>query len=346
MDILKALRLMENEFDKPAELLNGDYQSGVVTDPAYGSSGYGLDPKRPADKSVGSDIYNPDEDANIDPNENGEGDDSDSVNVKNKKTANESLSFLFSTMMNEVADSYKVNIKESSAPIFESIQLDEEFAAKALVIFESAINSTTKNHITALNKKAGDIMEKIISKKISLMETQVDKYLNSVIAEWTLENRLAIESGVRMQVAESFMEGLKGLLETHYIELPTHKKDLYEAAIVKGDEILGKYNEQFDKSVKLSEEVENLKKQLIVESSVQGMVATKAEKVRTLSKSLAFDSDFSNKIETIKEEIVNATTVSGNVEYITKDISPIVESDNHDKSDRIIERYMKFMDRI
>lgn len=338
MDILKALSLVESAGNRPLDQINGDQQPSGVEDPSGGIGGLGADTKRPADQIQGDGALPPQ--API-----------QDVTPDNVIPESASLSDKFTTLMNESLSNYTIDIKAAAAPLFESIELDEEFAAKAIGVFQTAINESAKSHLTTLNKVAGDIMEKILAVKVKTLEEQVERHMTHVVAEWATENRLAIEQGVRVQVAESLMEGMKELLEKHYVELPVGKKDLYEAAIEKGDEILSKYNEEHRKTVALSEEVQKLNKKLIIESASSGMVVTKAEKFKALAEGIAFGDDFKSKVDTLKEEMNRQVTpsVSQKSDALTEDLSPLVEEFKEDKRaqqvDKMVDSYIRFMNR-
>lgn len=335
MDITKALQLVESAANRPLDQINGDQQPTGVEDPSGGAGGLGAPANRPADQLNGDDpegLQQPIQDVTPD------------------NVIPESMSRKFETIMNESIAEFKVDVKDSAKSLFESIELDEEFAAKAIGIFEAAVNEAASNHLKSINKVAGNVMEKVITSQVKRLEEQAEKHMNHVVAEWATENRLAIEQGVRVQVAESLMEGLKSLLEAHYVELPENKKDLYEAAIEKGDEILSKYNAERSKNVALSEEISSMKKSLIIERASRGMVATKAEKLRSIAEGLEFDENFEGKVAALKEEVSKPEVQkTAKVESITEDVSPIVESLSEDKrekvADQMVEKYLSFLNR-
>lgn len=345
MDILKALSLVEAAANRPLDNPQGDLAPTGVADPSGGATGLGQDPHRPADQQQGDGAIPPQ-----DPIQD--------VTPDNVIPESATLAQKFEGLMNESVGEFKVDIKKSAASLFESIELDEEFAAKAIGIFETAVNEATALHLKSVNKVAGSVMEKIVSAKVKTLEEQVDKHMNYVVAEWAQENRLAIEQGVRVQVAESLMEGLKDLLEKHYVELPTNKKDLYEAAIEKGDEILSRFNEERNKNVSLAEQNDSLKSQvevlnrkLIIESSVQGLPATKAEKLRSLAEGFINAEDFKEKLENLKEEVNKPSKTTSNVsENKSNDVAPLNEEIRDQKEDRkvdrMVESYLKLMDRM
>lgn len=251
----------------------------------------------------------------------------------------------FTSALSEQTSEVSFDITEATKEVIAPLGLDEEYTAKVIGIFESTIKESTAKHIAEINQVAGQIFEAVLAKKLELLEGKNDKFMANAISEWVETNKISIQNGMRTQIAESFMEKLKGLLESHYVELPENKKDLYEAAIQKGDEILESYNSEKEKTVSLSEEVASLRKELAIANAVQGMVATKAEKVRSLAESIEFNDDFAKKIESIKEEV---SKVPAKVEAPV-DASVIVESLQEDRREKkasvINESVLRFLDR-
>ena len=336
MDILKALSLVESAGNRPLDQLAGDIQPSGVADPSGGATGLGADARRPADQAVG------------DPP------DAPKVPIQDVTPDNvipESMSGKFEHLMNENIKGFKVDVSGAAAKMFESIDLDEEFAAKALSIFESAVNESAAAHLKSINKLAGRVIERVITARVSQLEEQAERHMNHAITEWTQENRLAIEQGVRVQVAESFMEGIKELLESHYVDLPAGKKDLYEAAIEKGDEILSKFNEERQKNVVLESELTSLKKTSLIEKATRGMVATKADKFRKLAEEIEFNSSFATKLESLREEAIRTPIAAQPApsQSLTEDVSPLVNALTEERreavADKMVESYLGFMNR-
>jgi len=240
---------------------------------------------------------------------------------------------------------YEVQLKSELGTMFESQGLNEDFTSKATDIFESAVTAAGKKHLMAISEAAETYIAQELKLFQEAQQSAINEYLSVVVNEWAEENRLALELGARTRIAESFMDGLKGLLESHYVELPKDKVDLYEAAIKKGDEILSQLDEEKAKSAALAEEVNTYKKNTILESALKGVSSVKAEKIRGLVESIAFtDADSfrarvdiavsslinqtNTAIKPINEDTVKPTTllneqVSTEIEEIAKKISKI-----------------------
>ena len=220
---------------------------------------------------------------------------------------------------------FEANLKEKLGGLFESQGLTEDFTAKATDIFEAAVTATAQKHLTTLSEAAEQYISEQLETYHKATQNQVNNYLDYVVNEWVEENRIALELGARTQIAESFMEGLKGLLESHYVELPKDKLDLYEAACKKGDEIMDELDSEKNKCDKLEESVKSLQKQLILESTTRGMTQVNASKVKSLSESLEYvdENQFKGRVQLIAESITGrqskpTTTAMLNEDTATK----------------------------
>lgn len=200
---------------------------------------------------------------------------------------------------------FEANLKEKLGGLFESQGLNEDFTAKATDIFEAAVTATAQKHLVTLSEAAEQYIAEQLEVYHKAAQNQINNYLDYVVNEWVEENRIALELGARTQIAESFMEGLKGLLESHYVELPKNKIDLYEAACKKGDEIMDELDSEKEKCENLEESVKALKKQLILESTTRGMTQVDASKVKSLSESLEYvdDAQFRSRVQLISESV-------------------------------------------
>lgn len=200
---------------------------------------------------------------------------------------------------------FEANLKEKLGGLFESQGLNEDFTSKATDIFEAAVTATAQKHLVTLSEAAEQYISEQLEVYHKAAQNQINNYLDYVVNEWVEENRIALELGARTQIAESFMEGLKGLLESHYVELPKNKIDLYEAACKKGDEIMDELDSEKEKCETLEESVKALKKQLILESTTRGMTQVDASKVKSLSESLEFidDAQFRSRVQLISESV-------------------------------------------
>lgn len=225
---------------------------------------------------------------------------------------------------------YEVQLKSELGSMFESQGLNEDFTSKATDIFESAVTAAGKKHLIAISEAAETYIAQELDAFQKAQQASINEYLQVVVNEWAEENRLALELGARTRIAESFMEGLKGLLESHYVELPKDKVDLYEAAIQKGDEILNQLDEEKAKTAALAEEVNTLKKSAILESALKNVPAIKAEKIRGLMEGIAFtDADsFRSRIDVAVSSFAqqSAPVKPLSEDAITQPAKPIAES--------------------
>ena len=210
----------------------------------------------------------------------------------------------------------EINVKEDvDALIDGEDSLSEEFKSKAATIFEAAIKSKVRAEIERLEEEyAQDLEESKESAKAELTE-KVDSYLNYVVEEWMKENELAIEKGVKGEIAEDFISGLKQLFEDHYIDIPDEKYNVLESQATEIDELKGKLNEATSKIVELNKEVGEQTKSSIFESVSDSLADSEKEKFKGLVESIDYeDADsYKEKLETIKESYFVKEKVSNNV---------------------------------
>ena len=181
--------------------------------------------------------------------------------------------------------------------------LSEEFKVKAATIFEAAVKSKIRSEIERID-------EQVRSEKGSELETfkeelteKVDTYLNYVVEEWTKENELAIERGLKGEIAEDFISGLKQLFEDHYIDVPDEKYNVLEAQSEKISELEEKLNEAIQKSVDLTSSNETLVREQVVSEISEDLADTEIEKFKSLTQDVDFGSEYSfrEKLNTLKE---------------------------------------------
>ena len=181
--------------------------------------------------------------------------------------------------------------------------LSEEFKTKAATIFEAAVKSKVKSEIVRLE---GEYENELSEAKETVKEeltVKVDNYLNYVVEQWMTDNELAIEKGIKGEIAEDFIAGLKTLFEDHYIDVPDEKYDVLEAKEKELEEMKSKVNEMTEKAVSDKKTIEGYTKDEIFESAVEGMADTEKEKMKSLVEDVAFEGAdaYSKKLSTIKE---------------------------------------------
>ena len=195
------------------------------------------------------------------------------------------------------------DIEEDVNALFGGEELSEEFKAKAKTIFEAAIGSKVGQIKETLETEyAEKIAEATEDLKVSLQE-RIDSYLEYVAEEWLTENELAVEAGLKTEMTESFLEGMKGLFEEHYVTIPEDKYDVLESMVDKLDDMETKLNEQIDKNINLNKRLAESVADGILESVSEGLASTQKEKLASLAESVEFESDteYREKLETLKE---------------------------------------------
>jgi hypothetical protein len=196
-----------------------------------------------------------------------------------------------------------LDIKSDIDALVGDADLSEEFKTKAATIFEAAITSKVKAEQERLQSEYDTKFEEEISKSKSELTEKVDSYLNYVVQEWMNENKLALERGIKGEIAEDFIGGLKKLFEDHYIDVPDEKYDVLEDQASKIEEIEKKLNEEIEKNVEMNKVNGSYKRQEIIDENSKDLADTAKEKFDSLVEDVEYSSeeDFAKKVETIKE---------------------------------------------
>ena len=211
-----------------------------------------------------------------------------------------------------VAETEEIDIEEDVNALLGGEELSEEFKEKAKTIFEAAINAKVAGIKEELEAQYQEkLAEEIQSAKESLAE-RVDSYLEYVSDEWFEENSLAIETGLKTEMTESFLEGMKGLFEEHYVSIPEDKYDVLESMVEKLDDMETKLNEQIEKNISLNGRLSEATADGILDEVSEGLAVTQKEKLASLSESVEFESEaqYREKLETLKESYFSKATVA------------------------------------
>ena len=203
----------------------------------------------------------------------------------------------------EAPEYTEISIDEDVTALVEGEELSEEFREKAKTILEAAIKGKVVQIKEVLDAEyEAKLLEEVEEIKGALNE-RVDSYLEYVADEWFAENQLAVETGLKEELTESFMTGLKGLFEEHYVSIPEEKYDVLESMVEKLDDMETKLNEQIEKNVSLNQRLAGATADSIFESVSDGLADTQKEKLASLSESVEFESEteYREKLETLKE---------------------------------------------
>ena len=219
----------------------------------------------------------------------------------------------------------EVNIEDDINALIAGEELSEDFQEKARTIFEAAINSKVSIIKEDLEKEYAKVLqEEIDSTKIKLTE-RVDSYLEYVAGEWLEENSLAVEQGLKAEMSESFLTGMKSLFEEHYVSIPEDKYDVLESMVNKLDDMEEKLNEQIDKNVGLTKRLAESKSDGILSDVSEGLAVTQKDKLASLAESVEFESesDYREKLVTLRNSYFPtrqvASTQSEDSEMLTEE---------------------------
>ncbi len=182
-------------------------------------------------------------------------------------------------------------------------ELSEEFKTKAATIFETAIKSKVRTELLKIQEENDKQMQELAETSMTSMVEKVDDYLNYVVEQWMSDNELAIERGLKGEIAEDFISGLKGLFEDHYIDVPDEKYDILEANLSKIEELEDKLNKQMEENVQLKKAKGELVKESLIANIADGMTDTETEKFQSLVDDVEFSDEdsYTEKLQTIKE---------------------------------------------
>ena len=202
-------------------------------------------------------------------------------------------------------------VNEQLLNLFTGQNLSEEFMGKATVVFEAALNERTEIIRQNLITEASSLVEQEVNKSVNEMATRLDEYLSYAVEEWMKENKLAVENGIRTEISESFIEGLKSLFETHYVEVPESKHDILEDLFNENQELETSLNEQIQANMNIKKEVESGQAKQVFMEAVSDMTQVDAERLASLANSITYTSpqDFHNKIVILKENYLRAAPV-------------------------------------
>ena len=197
-------------------------------------------------------------------------------------------------------------IKEHLGKLFSGEELSEDFKDKASTIFETAVDMKVDEVRAELHEE----FESRLEVQKEELASKLDEYLSYVVENWMKENQVAIDAGIRTDVTESFMVGLKKLFEDHYVTMPEESYDLVEGLNNKVDDLEGKLNEQIEKSIELSKGLIKAQCEAMYESHARDLTTSDEEKFRTMVEKLDFDGvdDFQDKLVTLKENFFDEDT--------------------------------------
>ena len=246
--------------------------------------------------------------------------------VSEEETTEEEVVSEEETSEDEVVVEY--NVEEDVEALLQGEELSEEFREKAKTIFEAALHAKAKEIQTSLEEQyATALAEEVEEIKVALTE-RVDSYLEYVSSEWLEENALAVESGLKTEITESFMDGMKTLFEEHYVSMPEEKYDVLESMVQKLDEMETKLNEQIEKNISLNKKLGESTAETVFNRVCEGLAVSQKDKLQSLVENVEFESenDYYQKLVTLRESYFprNAGTPANEAEEtLTEEAAPV-----------------------
>ena len=230
-----------------------------------------------------------------------EEEDEEEEEMESKKVAKESI--------DQVVDS--LDVSDDVNALVDGEELSEEFKSKAATIFESAVKTKVRAELEKIQEQNDQLIEEMAESTINDMTEKVDDYLHYVVEQWMEENQLAIERGLKGEIAEDFISGLKNLFEDHYIDVPDEKYDILEANLTKIEELEEKLNKQIEENVQLRKAKGELVKESLVADVANGMTDTETEKFQSLVEDVEFSDEesYTEKLKTIRESYFGSKEV-------------------------------------
>jgi hypothetical protein len=204
------------------------------------------------------------------------------------------------------------SIDEDVNALLEGEELSEEFQEKARVIFEAALVSKVAQIKENLEEQYAAVLAEEVEEIKAALSERVDSYLEYVADEWMQENALVIEQGLKTEMTESFLQGMRGLFEDHYVSIPEDKYDVLESMVEKLDEMETKLNEQIEKNVSLNKRLAESVADGIFEQVSEGLADTQKDKLASLAESVEFESEeeYREKLETLRESYFPSRAVA------------------------------------
>lgn len=216
----------------------------------------------------------------------------------------------------------ETNFDEDLNALVESeATLSDGFRAKAEVIFEAAVKAKVAETVDSLEEQYKEELSEETTRIHNELVEKVDGYLNYVVENWMEENKLAIESGLRNEISESFMKALHGVFNEHYIEVPESKVDLVDDMAKRNDDLEEQLNASIENNIKLKEQVADLSKDHVINEAAADLSEAQTEKLKSLAEGVSFDNaeDFASKVATLKESYFKAAPAETPTETVELD---------------------------
>ena len=270
----------------------------------------------------------------------------DEVVSEEEETTDEIVSEEETTEEEIVEEEEAIDVETDIQALLEGEELSEDFTNKARTIFEAAIRSKVAEMKEQVKSEYEEnLIEQVQSIKEELTD-RVDSYLEYVADEWIAENQLAVEKGLKTEMTESFLTGMRSLFEEHYVSIPDEKYDVLENMVDKLDEMEGKLNEQIDKNVALNKRLAESTSDVILADVSEGLAVTQKDKLATLAENVEFDGEqsYREKLVTLREAYFSSN--AGVQENKSETISEETETGHQVEPSTMMESYLQTLNRV
>ena len=258
--------------------------------------------------------------------------------------------------LEELKSKYEIDVKSDVEALIQGEELSEEFKEKAATIFEAAVfakvNEEVNSRIETLEAQYKEQLDESLNETRTEMVQKVDDYLNYVVKEWMQENELAIEKGIRSEIVEDFMVGLKNLFVEHYIDIPDEKVDLVDDLFAKVEDLEESLNKEMEKGIELTKELKEFRKLEAVANISEDLTDVQREKMVKLAESVEYenDEDYSEKLGVLKEnyfptEVKESNETTGDTEPEVLTEEEAKEAEVADEMSETMKRYSQMLSR-
>jgi len=221
--------------------------------------------------------------------------------------------------------------------------LSEEFVSKATTIFEAAVVARATEVVEIMEQELTEQFEVAIEEVKEDLASKVDDYLNYMVEEWMKENEIAIEKGLRAEIAEDFITGLRDLFVEHYIDIPTEKVDIVSELAEKVEELEESLNAEINRGVELTKELNEQRKIEAIYTACEGLTQTQVEKMKSLAEGMEFttENEFADKMETLKESYFHSSVKTASSLALDEEVFIEEEKKVYRSSDPAMDIYAK-----
>jgi hypothetical protein len=240
------------------------------------------------------------------------------------------------------------SVKEDMDALFNGEELTEQFKEKATTIYEAAVMARVKEEVARIEEEFAAKLEEATAQQIEGLVEQVDGYLGYVAEQWMTQNEIALERGMKSEILEGFVGGLKSLFEEHYIEVPEERFDVLGEMETKIEELEAKLNEQVAANIEMTKTIAEQKRVEIVKTVSEGLTDTETEKFNALVEELSYEDaeSFEGKVKTIRENYFTTKAAAGVKSVVTDAPVETLTEEKKQKIDPSMSAYLSVLNKI